>query len=66
MKKHYAITIFILAVTAASHFWIQHAQAVAGMAKPASEVLKIPSQIGPYRQFGDDAEIDSRVEASRS
>ena len=61
MKKHFAITLIILGITAWAHLSIQQAQAEAGLRRPPANALNIPETIGPYKRLGEDQPIDERV-----
>lgn len=59
--RHFAVAVAVLAALTAWHVSIAQAQRRAGLARPAAEVLQIPTQIASYRQVGVDAEIDDRT-----
>ena len=61
MKKHAAITMALLVVTAVAHLALQTAQARGARATPVQTVLEVPATIGGFTQMGADIDAGDRV-----
>jgi EpsI family protein len=60
--KHYIIGLVVLAITAACHISITRSQDRAAALDPELPVLEqLPSQIGGYRQYGEDIDPGDEV-----